>query len=366
MGTLDDLPKRHKTHDTGQAAEVAFEAAIEEQKLFAGQSRDRSDYGTDVQIEARRDDAMTNFRAHVQLKGTETAANADGSVSVSVERTNLNYLLGQPHSCFVCYHLPTKRLLVRAASDVHRDYEHRGTEWSEQEEITVRFNDAFDEAFQRRLHGLVVAAGRATRDRRIDWNVTPSAKLASVASRAVAAADVPIDQDQARAILDELYDKGDDAAICAAFDQFEAVLEPCPGAMDRAYMAKVNVAINGSSVDEPRVRDATRRFQEAIARGEMQRGSLLYCEGNAWMALGDDAQAREVFEKALADLQDPKVAHAAAQCCKTWAQFSRNWATRTPRAPATSALSRSIRTWMKRTSPSPCGIGSAGPSSSWL
>lgn len=315
MGTLDDLPTRHKTHDTGHAAEVAFEAAIEEQKLFAVQSRDRSDYGTDVQIEARRGEAMTNFRAHVQLKGTESAANADGSVSVSIERTTLNYLLGPPHSCFACYHLPTERLLVRAASDVHRDYERGGTEWTEQKEITVRFSEPFDAAFQRLLHGLVLTAGRATRDRRNDWSVTPPEELASVMERAVAAVDVPMDQNQARAILEQFYKKGDDAAICAAFDQFEAVLEPAPGAMDHAYMAKVNLGIHGS-VDEPRVREAIRRFQDAIARDERLKGSLLFCQGNAWMALGDDAKAREVFETALESLMHPSVAGVAAQCCK--------------------------------------------------
>lgn len=112
MEFLDDLPKRHSTHDTAEAAETAFEAAIGTCKLFIVQQKDRRDYGTDVQIEARDGDAMTNLRVHVQLKGTETAANADGSISVEVARANLNYLLAQRDSIYVCYHVPSQRLLV--------------------------------------------------------------------------------------------------------------------------------------------------------------------------------------------------------------------------------------------------------------
>jgi hypothetical protein len=72
MGTLDDLPMRGVAHDTGHAAEVAFEAAIEKLKLFFVQSRDRSDYGTDVQLEARRDQAMTTAAPPALARRTAT------------------------------------------------------------------------------------------------------------------------------------------------------------------------------------------------------------------------------------------------------------------------------------------------------
>jgi hypothetical protein len=54
----------------------------------------------------------TNVRVHVQLKGTERELNADGSLSVEVRRTNLNYLLMQGYSCYACYHVPTGSLRI--------------------------------------------------------------------------------------------------------------------------------------------------------------------------------------------------------------------------------------------------------------
>lgn len=137
MDHLDDLPIRHNTHDIAKAAESAFAAAIDAGVFFLSQQRDRHDYGTDVQIEARDESAVTNLRVHVQLKGTELRPNVDGSVSVEIARTNLNYLLAQRDSLYVCYHLPSKRLLVRFAADVFREYEHRGGTWHTQDKVTV-------------------------------------------------------------------------------------------------------------------------------------------------------------------------------------------------------------------------------------
>nr|VFK21854.1 MAG: protein of unknown function (DUF4365) [Candidatus Kentron sp. LPFa]VFK35237.1 MAG: protein of unknown function (DUF4365) [Candidatus Kentron sp. LPFa] len=152
MNTIDDLPQRPSAHDTAEAAETAFRHAINAHELFIVQREDRNDYGTDVQIEARDGKAMTNIRVHVQLKGTKSDGNTDDSISVTVDRTNLNYLLMQPDSIYVCYHLPSKRLLVRYAQDIHRKYEHRSADWLDQKTLTVRFAELFDEEFQRRLN----------------------------------------------------------------------------------------------------------------------------------------------------------------------------------------------------------------------
>src|SRR5688500_10733727 len=109
MGSIDDFPKRPQSHEIAEESEIAFRHAIDAAKRFHVQVRDRSDYGTDLQIEALDGEAVTNLRCHAQLKGTNTEANADGSVSISVSRSTLNYLLSQPHSILVCFHKPTGR-----------------------------------------------------------------------------------------------------------------------------------------------------------------------------------------------------------------------------------------------------------------
>jgi tetratricopeptide (TPR) repeat protein len=316
MGTLDDLPKRPGTHDTGVAAETAFAAAVEAGRLFLIQQRDRHDYGTDLVLEAHSGGAMTNLRVHVQLKGTEAAAGADGFVSVQVARTNLNYLLAQPHSVYVCFHIPTRRLLVRSASDVYRDYEHRGGDWGRQADVTVRFADPFDEGYQRRLHARVLASGRAARDRRLDWAATPPERMPTKVQAAVPAVEVPGEAAAAAAALAHLYEAGHDRVISNAFDQFAAVLGDVPGGMDPAYMAEINLGITGEPFDEARVRRGIACIAEAMRRGHLHPGSLLYCEANGWLALRDYEKASATYLAALEQLADPRLAGLAARCCK--------------------------------------------------
>lgn len=316
MKFLDDLPKRHSTHDTAEAAEIAFAAAIEAYNFFLVQQKDRNDYGTDLQIEVRHGDVVTNLRAHVQLKGTRAAANADGSVSVEVARANLNYLLAQPDSIYVCYHLLAQRLLVRYANDVFREYEHRGTDWSQQDKVTVRLTQAFDEEFQRCLHARVLASGKYARDRRLKWTATPPERIPVMVRQAIPAIEVPADPRQAMDILSRLYESGHDAVISDSFEQFAAVLGTSPGFMDKAYMAEINLGVNDLEFNRDRVREGMQKLQDAVERGEFHPGSLLYCQGNGWLALGEYEKAREAYLAALLQLEGPGLKHLAAQCSK--------------------------------------------------
>ncbi len=316
MGTIDDLPTRDSTHDIEAAAEIAFDNAIERCGVFVVQNRDRRDYGVDIQIEARRDDKMTNLRVHVQLKGTATEKNSDASVSLSVKRTNLLYLLAQPDSLYVCYHLPTRRLLVRFASDVFREYEHDGSDWHSQSSVTIRFFDVLDNEFQRRLSSRVLAAGKASRDRRLEWTATPPKLIPTLVHQDVPSVDVPPNETEARSVLAELYDAGLDDVVSKAFPHFFAVLGAIPGAMLQAYLSEINLGINGGAIDQDRIRAGIREIQAAMDQGKAHLGSLLYCVGNAWFALQEYDQAIEAYEEALEELDHPQLSHVAAQCWK--------------------------------------------------
>lgn len=114
---FDDLPKRDLRHVIEEKAETAFQSRLTANGRFILQRAERKDYGIDCQIEVIRGDQATNARVHVQLKGTERGLNADGSLSVEVSRTNLNYLLMHPHSAYVAHHVPTDNLLATPAAD---------------------------------------------------------------------------------------------------------------------------------------------------------------------------------------------------------------------------------------------------------
>lgn len=116
---LNDLPKRDANSAIERAAQAAFEKFVSESSdVF--QQIDRKDFGTDYQLEVAHGGAATNVRLHVQLKGTAKAANKDGSVSVEIDRTNLNYLMQNAYSFFVCYHVPTNSLFYTSADSVVR------------------------------------------------------------------------------------------------------------------------------------------------------------------------------------------------------------------------------------------------------
>ena len=313
MSHLDDLPRRHSSHHIEDRSKTVFRVVISECHDFIIQSDDR-DYGTDFVIEAIDAGQPTNVRVHVQIKGTNCNAREDGSISVSVARSNVNYLLMQPGSVFVCYHVPTERLLVRRADDIAREYEHRGKDWHGQQTVTVRFEEAFDRDFQRSLKHYVVASAKGERDRRLNLAIHPPNTLSIV--REEGAIDLPVSADptQARRVLVELYESGQDKAISLSFDKFRAVLGSSDQVFLRAYMAEINLGINGPEFDVPRIREGIDALLSAIDDGQQFPGAILYAIGNGWLALKEYKKARDAYNSALCLLDEfPGV---AAQCCK--------------------------------------------------
>ena len=312
MCYLDDLPKHDRNRGIQEQSETAFQTAISECGEFVVRPEDKNDYGTDYLIEAIDVGAMTNVRVHVQLKGTGRKKNADGCVSLSIDRANLNYLAMQPGSIFVCYHTSSKRLLVRRVDDVVREYEHSGKLWDNQTTITVRFKDDFDRDFQRTLKNYVVACAKGARDHRLDFATHPPENISSFLEEGAIDLPVPADQQQAEEMLAKLYDSGHDRTISRSFDKFRSILGPSNGKFMLAYMAEINLGVNGRKCDKSRIADGIEVIRSAVDDGVFQPGSLLYCVGNGWLAIGEHEKARDAYNSALVFLDQAN----AAQCCK--------------------------------------------------
>lgn len=316
VGSLDDLPTRPESHRIAAAAVSAFRLAVDRTNLFIVRPEGELDYGTDFQLEAVRGDTPTNLRAHVQVKGTEANSNADGSVSLTVDRTNLNYLLSPPYSLYVCHHLPTERLFARYASDVYDEYERAGQEWQSQKTVTVRFSEAFDEQLQHQLHRLLLAAGTAARDEHLAWTVTPPSSLSQRMRTASPPIALPADLDKAQAILVQLYEAGEDVAISNAFDKFAALLASPSDGIHLAFMAEINLAINGMPFDKARVEQGIELLGGMARTAGVHDGSILYSIGNGWLALHDYEQALASYEVALAALSPSAQRNIVAACKK--------------------------------------------------
>ena len=183
----------------------------------------------------------------MQLKGTERPLNADGSLSIEVSRSNLNYLLMHPHSFYAAYHIPTASLRICLAETVLHQYEHAGKNWTHQQSLTVNFTDDLTVARLDRLAALAKSAARVARNRRIEQARAAPGEVAGLLRRGVPDIHVPDDPAMAGHLLAHLYNQDADAVISAAFDRFAAVLGVGNDAMGPAYMAEVNLGMAGLS-----------------------------------------------------------------------------------------------------------------------
>jgi tetratricopeptide (TPR) repeat protein len=300
MKHLDDLPTRHRNHEIEDATVRVFENLVAASDDVIIQAKDRTDYGVDVQIEVVDRSHPTNVRVHVQLKGTERALNADTSMSISVERANLNYLLNQPYSLFVCLHLPTGSLWVCSADAVVRRYEHENRNWTEQDSLTVNFTEPFNLERLRSLAHLARSGAAASRNARFAQTAARPQDLHAVIRSTAPHIHVPEDPPAAAAVLQGLFQsRRSDAAISAAFDRFIAVLGPDHDAMGYAYMSEINLGMDGLSEDNARLLAGIAFLTSKIGSGVMTPCGLHYCIGNAYTALGRGEEAVSAFEAAL-------------------------------------------------------------------
>ena len=311
MVPFDDLPKRDRNHTIEEMAETAFRRRLVESGVFILQGVDRKDYGSDCQIEVVEDGNATNARVQVQLKGTGRAPNADGSVSVGVARTNLNYLMMQKHGFYACYHAPSDRLLACSVDSVLRRYDHDGEDWTAQGTLTVTFRNELTVEALHALAGLVRSGTRSTRDRRIEQITVEPSALPAMLRASAPALHLPAERTAAADLLQHLYQDGADDVISAAFDEFAAVLGAEDDAMGSCYMAEINRGMDGKSRHASRIGAAIQHFRLKLKEGRYQPGSLHYTLGNAHSAAGDERSAREAYEAAAADqllMADPSMA----------------------------------------------------------
>ena len=316
MIDLDDLPKRDDNFRIQVQSETAFELALATYGVFVSQSKDNYDNGTDYLIEAGDAGVKTNVRVHVQLKGTDRKSNTDDSVSVSITKRNLNYLALQPGSIFVCFHIPSQRLLVRRVDDVIREYEHTGFHRSNQKTVTVRFKDEFDQDFQKSLNEYVIASAKGARNYRTLILTQPPENIPSIVEEGAKDLPVPADRKQAEEMLSELYGTGHDNTISQSFEKFRAVLGHSNEKFMFAYMAEINLGINGQECDKSRIAEGIEVIKGQVDGKLFSPGSLLYCVGNGWQAISEYEKARDAYISALNHLDEAVSPEIVARCCK--------------------------------------------------
>lgn len=299
LNHLNDLPKRDSNRDIERAAQTAFEQFVAASHDVFRQREDQWDFGTDYQLEVHYDGQATNVRLHVQLKGTGKAANQDGSVSIQIDRSNLNYLMMYAYSIYVCYHLPTGRLLYFSADSIARNYAHGSREGRGQKALTVSFSELLTQERLTSLASVARLTAFSSRDQRYLQATARPENLTAMVSRPLPHVHVPDDRDLAAQMLPRLYEGNQEEAISAAFEKFAAVLGPDHEAMCFCYFAEINLGMSNRCEHPDRIKNGVAYLSTLIGRGTFGDAGLHYSIGNGHTAFGNELDAIAAYKRAL-------------------------------------------------------------------
>jgi hypothetical protein len=140
VSELGRLPKTDRNAELQQLSITALRAAFPADK-FRFRDERVDDAGVDGSLELIISHSSTNLRAQVQLKSTGTFdPNSDGSVSVRVDASNLNYLLNHHSSIYVLYIEPRNELRFAWAREERKRLDESTPGWLEQGTVTIRFS----------------------------------------------------------------------------------------------------------------------------------------------------------------------------------------------------------------------------------
>jgi tetratricopeptide (TPR) repeat protein len=296
MDYLDDLPKRDQNHVHDTMAKTAFEAFIASSGVVLKQSSDASDYGSDYQLEVMHDGMATNVRIQVQLKGTAADLNADRSVSISVKRSNLNYLLMSPGSLYVCLHIPTNTLKVTSAQSVLAQYQNMDESWQSQKSVTVNFAEDLTEYRLIKATSLVRLSALDARNRRVAHRKMSGNEIVGQVRNLLTVYEVADDTSSAVHQLMNLYHSNQTEVISAVYERFKTVLGEEHPAMMFCYMAEIDLASANEAFDRQRVELAILKMKAYSIADDADRVGLHYSIGNGFAALNDFNGALEEYK----------------------------------------------------------------------
>jgi len=149
---------------------------------FRVRSEPGKDRGADRYLEVKVSGCDTNCRSQLQMKSTGSpSVTLDGSVSLSVQVSNLNYLLNGPSPLYVLWVALDDRLLYAWAHDERRRLDLECPGWMEQDSVTIRFRRDIDPAALDEIHGRILR--EAQLDRRIQETLARSTESERVTVR---------------------------------------------------------------------------------------------------------------------------------------------------------------------------------------
>ncbi|TKK64369.1 DUF4365 domain-containing protein [Ilyomonas limi] len=135
-----DLPSTNPNEELETISNHFFKPLFDVKK-FEIHSIEFRDKGVDFQIEIKKAAKHTNFHFAVQLKATDSKeVNKDGSISLQLYTSNINYLLNNTMPAYyVLFYKPTEVFYYENLNDFVKDLSEKDSEWQKQKSHNLRF-----------------------------------------------------------------------------------------------------------------------------------------------------------------------------------------------------------------------------------
>jgi hypothetical protein len=140
FGEFGPLPIADSNSELQEKSIKALNALLRTTGEFVLRDERVNDMGVDCSLEVRLSGFMTNFRAQVQLKASaEIKVLKDGSASLSIKASNLNYLLNGVAPIYILYDARGDQFWYTWARDEATRLENSTPNWRDQTWVTIRF-----------------------------------------------------------------------------------------------------------------------------------------------------------------------------------------------------------------------------------
>jgi hypothetical protein len=128
--------------------------------LFELRDENQKDKGIDFIGELKRNGLYTNFRFAIQLKATQSAQNEDGSISFSIDVSNINYLMnnGMP-AYYILYQKDLDGFYYETTAAVHEGLTIKYNNDNFPDKFTIRFDKQLTTSVLQSLHADIFHRG---------------------------------------------------------------------------------------------------------------------------------------------------------------------------------------------------------------
>lgn len=159
-----NLPMANSNEELSTISENFFKPLFDVQKFYIRSEQER-DKGIDFQIEIKKQNQFTNFRFAIQLKATDSIApNQDGSISLQLDTSNINYLLNNPMPAYyVLYFKQNNHFYYESINDFAKTLYEKNTDWNKQKSHVLRFSKLFDSLVLEEIYAETLKKGKFQR-----------------------------------------------------------------------------------------------------------------------------------------------------------------------------------------------------------